>query len=1227
MPAKGLWELTPDQYAARRWVFHGTSRSEDLETLLREGVQMANVPQNPARQRYQRGEYAEYAPGAGVGQGLYVSGSAYTASEYGRHVVAIEIHSDAELALPPESNARDLADAWKDHNGVLVVRDIPADRVFLVGRYLTRYITGDPYQTAVELSKTSRRAAVDPWLVPPEDMPTTFTWGNRTFTLKYNPTKRNHASQWGDDVIELGPDFFASGTPLRRAILLHEIGHVLSDIGLKDPNGFSWEAVKYLPSFGHLNGQTTPGEVTAEAYSVAIDEPDFLREHAPKLLELITDAARQHGFPLTAALSGRVREDRRVAMEKTAALPPEPFGMLVDDEGMAYLDGLPIYEYPTWDPWVGIADFHGSTHTAVATGKKGTIVWRGFNVNPGLRDDSTGTPFFRYRGDGMHPELVELGRKLKDGTLTFSELVRFLRTEGVGTFWAEHGPHASEGGRTGEEVARSYSGGVRGMYPGAHNDLEEPFSKYWDSLPGNGEMAIVLKAELLEDAEETDGEGMLELDDDHPLRLLEVSYNGGWGWHTVPADGRRVTAKKKISLKSFLKTAEFEAADPLAALGEVFETIDDGEHTHSGLIIKAVDSGRVLLTQRTPYAEDPDGVYGRWEFPGGGIGEGEDAFTSAVREFREETGLELPEDWVVAGHYENGPYLAIVVLVPHEAWTTNAQMLSHEVMGVGWFTVDQIEDTDLGREELGKTDWDLIKEAARPSFAPRPLVVASPHVHPRGEAGRRVGADPRGTGASGGLGRAEAPRGAADALGSRLRARVAAQYSVSVLPSARKAYQDLHPNARPAVLAAVKSLRQDAFPAGAKTLEGPYRGYCALHVVVGAGGHYRVLYKVDGGHITVIMVGTRENFYDKASGPKDTYEKLKRERDEAAARAEKQQRKQSKTASVDFYASDFYDLGGGRWIWVATQEDGFERSWRLSSYPRTFADPAAAETDMISHLGNPGWGFGDPQVAPAGLEDLLRIEQTEPAMGLDPTLVTRSLSPMASLRREALTGPYGWVTKDGELQEFVLDGYHNEYSWHELRGDVRWRYSQISHSLNLEIPAAALNPAQAKAIQEWIDETAFEVHEIYVDTDLGSLQWSMYDSSESLGGFFRQLQAGGATVAMLHDEPEAALPSTDGSTEEVDDPMSPAAIAQRKAMLGDADDLDIAAAANAYLAKIAVKRFTPLEQMELIEEGEREGVTASNLDRLEIAGTHYEALEDRYRYLDQAQSAAEDLFL
>ena len=116
--------------------------------------------------------------------------------------------------------------------------------------------------------------------------------------------------------------------------------------------------------------------------------------------------------------------------------------------------------------------------------------------------------------------------------------------------------------------------------------------------------------------------------------------------------------------------------------------------------------------------------------------------------------------------------------------------------------------------------------------------------------------------------------------------------------------------------------------------------------------------------------------------------------------------------------------------------------------------------------------------------------------------------------------------------------------------------------------------------------------------------------------------------SMLHDpdEPEPALPSTDGSAEEVEDLFSPDAIAQREAALGG-DDSDIAAAANAYLAKTAVKVFSPKEQMDLIEEGAVEGVTAANLDRLDIEGTHYEALEERYRYLDASEDAAQDLFL
>lgn len=93
----------------------------------------------------------------------------------------------------------------------------------------------------------------------------------------------------------------------------------------------------------------------------------------------------------------------------------------------------------------------------------------------------------------------------------------------------------------------------------------------------------------------------------------------------------------------------------------------------------------------------------------------------------------------------------------------------------------------------------------------------------------------------------------------------------------------------------------------------------------------------------------------------------------------------------------------------------------------------------------------------------------------------------------------------------------------------------------------------------------------------------------------------------LHEEPEGALPSTDGTLEEVDDPMSPAAILARQAALGSDDALDIAAAAEAFLAKTAVRTFTPKEQAELIDEGS-DGRVASNLDQLQIQGTHYEGL-------------------
>ena len=153
---------------------------------------------------------------------------------------------------------------------------------------------------------------------------------------------------------------------------------------------------------------------------------------------------------------------------------------------------------------------------------------------------------------------------------------------------------------------------------------------------------------------------------------------------------------------------------------------------------------------------------------------------------------------------------------------------------------------------------------------------------------------------------------------------------------------------------------------------------------------------------------------------------------------------------------------------------------------------------------------------------------------------------------------------------------------------------------------------------------------------------SMSDTDEAM--WDSQL-ADGAT-ATLNDEPEPALPSTDGSTVTptegllgdqsdqmhavYDDALSPesesimstgsvqdiVAEFQRTAgasaiMAGGGrssagpSDGDIAAAAREHLEKIALKSYSPAEQRALIHEKGK----ARNTDMLDIADTHYAALD------------------
>ncbi|HEY2200779.1 MAG TPA: hypothetical protein VGH56_02740, partial [Solirubrobacteraceae bacterium] len=68
-------------------VFHGTER-EDATNFIQNGVDPADKPLSLGAQRYAAGEYAEFAPGAGLGQGLSVAGSPNEASGYGHYMLA-----------------------------------------------------------------------------------------------------------------------------------------------------------------------------------------------------------------------------------------------------------------------------------------------------------------------------------------------------------------------------------------------------------------------------------------------------------------------------------------------------------------------------------------------------------------------------------------------------------------------------------------------------------------------------------------------------------------------------------------------------------------------------------------------------------------------------------------------------------------------------------------------------------------------------------------------------------------------------------------------------------------------------------------------------------------------------------------------------------------------------------------------------------------------------------
>jgi 8-oxo-dGTP pyrophosphatase MutT (NUDIX family) len=88
----------------------------------------------------------------------------------------------------------------------------------------------------------------------------------------------------------------------------------------------------------------------------------------------------------------------------------------------------------------------------------------------------------------------------------------------------------------------------------------------------------------------------------------------------------------------------------------------------AGIVLKALDTGRILMLQRG-LEDEKDPARGTWEFPGGHVEPGDlTAMHGAIREWEEEVGQQFPEGGVPVHTWvsPNGVYAGYVVLIPSE---------------------------------------------------------------------------------------------------------------------------------------------------------------------------------------------------------------------------------------------------------------------------------------------------------------------------------------------------------------------------------------------------------------------------------------------------------------------------------------------------------------------------------------------------------------------------------
>lgn len=158
---------------------------------------------------------------------------------------------------------------------------------------------------------------------------------------------------------------------------------------------------------------------------------------------------------------------------------------------------------------------------------------------------------------------------------------------------------------------------------------------------------------------------------------------------------------------------------PLAPESKAARRGSAGPPRFAGLAVMAADTGRVLMLQRA-IGDPTDPAAGTWEFPGGGIEDGDDStLHGAMREWSEEVGQPVPRGGTVAHVWTspNGVYQGHLLVIPEEAGLDLAKPRTvdnpdDDSEQVAWWSLAHAQRNPALRTECRAVPWRQLAQIA-----------------------------------------------------------------------------------------------------------------------------------------------------------------------------------------------------------------------------------------------------------------------------------------------------------------------------------------------------------------------------------------------------------------------------------------------------------------------------------------------------------------------------------